>query len=72
MSNPTTVVTYNVDMLVYTRTFVFNIMYFPFYFCLKKKAILTSIGLSWNTSDAKYKDPKMKVVGGLFGPWSYV
>ena len=53
MSNPTTVVTYNVDMLVSTRTFVFNIMYFPFYFCFKKNAILTSIGLSWNISDAK-------------------
>jgi hypothetical protein len=38
----------------------------------RKNAFHTSIGLSWNTSDAKYKGPKMKVVGGLFGPWSYV
>ena len=77
MSNTTTIVTYNVDhvwkvdMLISTRNFVFNIMYFPF----KKKieeAILILIGLSWNTSDAKYKGSKMEVVGGLFGPWSYV
>ena len=52
-------------------------MYFQLHFFGKKEkkeknAFLTSIGLSWNTSDAKYKGPKMKVVGGLFGPWSYV
>ena len=75
MSNTTTIVTYNIDhdrkvvMLVSTRNFVF-IMYFPFFF--KIEAILTSIGLSWNTSNAKYKGSKMEVVGGLFGPWSYV
>ena len=80
MSNTTTIVTYNIDhdrkvvMLVSTRNFVF-IMYFQFYLKKKKKkieAILTSIGLSWNTSNAKYKGSKMEVVGGFFGPWSYV
>ena len=38
----------------------------------KENAFLTSIGLSGNKSDAEYKGPKMRVVGGLFGPWSYV
>ena len=38
----------------------------------KENAFLTSIGLSRNKFDAEYKGPKMKVVGGLFGPWSYV
>ena len=38
----------------------------------KENAFLTSIGLSGNNFVAKYKGPKMKVVGGLFGPWSYV
>ena len=35
-------------------------------------AFLTSNGLSGNKADAKYEGPKMIVVGGLFGPWSYV
>ena len=35
-------------------------------------AFLTSIGLSGNKADAKYEGLKMIVVGGLFGPWSYV
>ena len=49
-----------VDMLVSKRSFG------------KENAFLTSIGLSGNKSDAEYKGPKMKAVGGLFGPWSYV
>ena len=49
-----------VDMLVLKRSFG------------KENAFLTSIGLSGNKADAKYEGPKMIVVGGLFGPWSYV
>ena len=49
-----------VDMLVSRRSFG------------KENAFLTLIGLSGNKSNAEYKGPKMKVVGGLFGPWSYV
>ena len=49
-----------VDMLVSKRSFG------------KENAFLTSIGLSGNKSNAKYKGPGMKVVGGLFGPWPYV
>ena len=49
-----------VDMLVSKRSFG------------KENAFLTSIGLSGNASNAEYMGPEMKVVGGLFGPWSYV
>ena len=49
-----------VDMFVSKRSFG------------KENAFLTSIGLSGNNSDAECKGPKILVVGGLFGPWSYV
>ena len=49
-----------VDMLVSKRSFG------------KENAFLTLIGLSGNKSNAEYKGPKMKVVGGLFGSWPYV
>ena len=49
-----------VEMLVSKRSFG------------KEDAFLTSIGLSGNKSDVEYKGPKILVVGGLFGPWSYV